>query len=100
MTSVGRGFKAINFHLQAGRSQLLSVLEEDGTVSRNRNRIAQRAKEFYEKLFSSNQSMSSTSETTDEFPHVTSWEVEKVVRDSKSGKSRGPDGLSIDLLKA
>ena len=39
--------------LNRGRLQFTSVLEEDGTLTTDRERIVERSREFYEKLYSS-----------------------------------------------
>ena len=76
------------------------VIERDGTVSINRDRILRRAREFYEELFSSDPYVGTSDAAFDSFPQITTWEVEKAVMSSKNGKASGPDGVGIELLKA
>ena len=54
----GRGFKMVKRKLNCARFQFTGVLEEDGTVTTDRDRIVERLREFYEKLYSSTRSKS------------------------------------------
>ena len=52
----GKSFKMAKRQLSRGRLQFTSVLEEDGTLTTDRERIVERSREFYEKLYSSTRS--------------------------------------------
>lgn len=103
----GKGFKAINSKLQPGKLHLVGVQERDGSVTQDRNRIIQRAREFYAELYSSDPYMERSDpyverydSSSDAFPQITKWEVENAIKTSKIGKASGPDGVGMDLLKA
>ena len=92
------------------RLQFTGVLE-DGTVTTNRERIVERSREFYEKLYSSTRSRSELdtlpppdndtepARRLEGFPDVEAWEVKLAVKQSKKGKAPGPDNVTIDLIE-
>ena len=88
----GKSFKMAKRQLNRGRLQFTSVLEEDGTLTTDRERIVERSREFYDKLYSS---------TRQEPPEAKkAWEVKSAVKQSKKGKAPGPDSITIDLIDA
>ena len=102
----GRGFKAINKLLNSGRRQITSILEENGNLTTDRDRIVERAKEFYQKLYSSKQGLQNNEQDTqdtgkqlEDFPKVTPWEVKEAIKQTKKGTAPGPDNITIDLLR-
>ena len=93
--------------LSTGRIQFTGVLEEDGTISTERDRIINRAKKFYEKLYSTNRA--ATGEKTEinisqeeltKVPKIEPWEVQHAVKTSKKGKAPGADNVTLDLIEA
>ena len=91
--------------LSSGKLQFTGVLEEDGSLTIDRDRIVDRPEEFYEKLYSSDRpdpeppDVEVQHELVD-FPKVEPWEVELAVKQSKKGKAPGPDNITIDLIEA
>ena len=91
--------------LNTGRLQFTGVLEADGTVTTERDRIVNRAKEFYEKLYSTNRAVAGEKpyigqEEITEVPKIEPWEVQHAVKTSKKGKASGPDNVTMDLFEA
>ena len=100
MTEKGKGFRAIDQKLQHGRSLLIGVLGNDGAMIRDRNRITQRAREYYQELYSSKSCHIEPIIPLDTPPEILPWEVERVILSLKSGKASGPDGVGNQMLKA
>jgi len=101
--SQGRGFKTAKRKLNNAKSQFTEILEEDGSITTNRNRIVERAREFYEKLYSSDKMNSTKPEGQQQFhdfPKIESWEIQLAIKQSKKGKAPGPDNINIDLIEA
>ena len=48
-----RRFKAINKALSTGKKQITSILKANGDITTDRDRIVERAPEFYQELYSS-----------------------------------------------
>ena len=70
------------------RIQFTEVLEADGTVTTERDRIVNRVKEFYEKLYSINRAVAGEKlyigqEEITEVPKIEPWEVQHTVKTSK-----------------
>ena len=89
--------------LNRGRLQFTSVLEEDGTLTTDRERIVERSREFYEKLYSSTRQEPPEADIEQQFegfPNIKAWEVKSAVKQSKKGKAPGPDNITIDLIDA
>ena len=89
--------------LNRGRLQFTSVLEEDGTLTTDRERIVERSREFYEKLYSSTRQKPPEADIEQQFegfPNIKAWEVKSAVKQSKKGKAPGPDNITIDLIDA
>nr|XP_027229599.1 uncharacterized protein LOC113821306 [Penaeus vannamei] len=85
--------------LYQGRSHMISIIEENLV---DRNIIVERAREFYQQLYSSDEPQQQIEEGTTErcsFPAITQREVEHAINQSKKGKAPGPDNITMDLLK-
>ena len=96
-------FKMAKRQLNRGRLQFTSVLEEDGTLTTDRERIVERSREFYEKLYSSTRQEPPEADIEQQFegfPNIKAWEVKSAVKQSKKGKAPGPDNITIDLIDA
>ena len=50
---LGRGFKLAKKKLNQGRIQMCGIKEKDGTITKYRERIMERTKEFYQELYAS-----------------------------------------------
>ena len=100
----GRGFKMAKGKLKSGKLQFTGVLEEDGSLTTDRERIVTRAKEFYENLYSSNRvepvEEPFTEKKFQKFPKIEPWEVNLAVKQSKIWKAPGQDNITIDLIEA
>jgi len=107
----GKGFKMAKRKLNQGRLQFTGVQEADGTITTDRERIVERAHEFYGKLYSSTRlaPVEQEQQTREEpeihhrfenFPDIEEWEVRHCVKQSKKGKAPGPDNVTIDLIEA
>ena len=97
----GKSFKMAKRQLNRGRLQFTSVLEEDGTLTTDRERIVERSREFYEKLYSSTRQEPPEADIKQQFegfPNIKAWEVKSAVKQSKKGKAPGPDNITIDLI--
>ena len=89
--------------LNPGRLKFTSVLEEDGTLTTDRERIVERSREFYEKLYSSTRQEPPEADIEQQFegfPNIKAWEVKSAFKQSKKGKALGPDNITIDLIDA
>lgn len=103
----GKGFKSARRKLSTGKTQMTALLEEDGRTVRCRDRIVERAREFYEKLYSSDISNNEVIAGEDDvtttgplsIPEVTAGEVERAVHQLKRGKAAGQDNITPDILK-
>ena len=96
-------FKMAKRQLNRGRLQFTSILEEDGTLTTDRERIVERSREFYEKLYSSTRQEPPEADIEQQFegfPNIKAWEVKSAVKQSKKGKAPGPDNITIDLIDA
>ena len=83
--------------------EFTSVLEEDGTLTTDRERIVERSREFYEKLYSSTRQEPPEADIEQQFEgflNIKAWEVKSAVKQSKKGKAPGPDNITIDLIDA
>ena len=101
--SQGKSFKIAKKKLNTGRLQFTGVREKDDSITKDRERIVARAREFYEELYSSDQMMPPNDQSTSEFhnlPDIEPWEVKLAVKQSKKGKAPGKDNLTIDLIEA
>ena len=99
----GKSFKMAKRQLNRGRLQFTSVLEEDGTLTTDRERVVERSREFYEKLYSSTRHEPPEADIEQQFegfPNIKAWEVKSAVKQSKKGKAPGPDNITIDLIDA
>ena len=106
----GKGFKSAKKKLCIGKTQMTALKEEDGSVTRNRDRIVERAKQFYEKLYSSDQD-SNTIDDSEELnklnsslhplpvPEIAADEIEHTIHQLKRGKAPGPDNITPDVLR-
>lgn len=55
ITEDGRGSKTAKRKLYQGRSHMTSIMEENGEVIVDRNRIVERTREFYQQLYFSHE---------------------------------------------
>ena len=99
----GRGFKTAKEKLSQGKLQFTGVLEEDGSLTTNRDGIVRRAREYYQKLYSSERPRCYNREryqrSPHNFPEITAWEVRLVIKQMKKGKAPGPDNITLDLIR-
>ena len=110
--SKGRGFKLAKEEdsnwqrkrLTQGKIQTTEIREDIGTISKDQNRIIERAREFYTKLYSSTQAQND--ETNDailpvitDVPLVLTLEIQNVIHQLKRNKAPGQDNFTSDLLK-
>ena len=102
----GKGFKSAKKRLSTGKPQMTALKEEDGTVTRCRDRIVDRARDFYEKLYSSDINNNETLEeeltirdNSQNVPEITPNEVERTIQQLKRNKTPGEDNITPDVLK-
>ena len=79
----GKSSKMAKRQLNRGRLQFTSVLEEDGTLTTDRERIVERSREFYEKLYSSTRQEPPEADIEQQFegfPNIKTWEVKSAVK--------------------
>ena len=89
---------------------MAAMKEEKRSVTKNRDRIVERAKEFYEKFYFSdinNNSVikdgefnePSTTYTVIPVPEISPDELEHTIHQLKQEKAPGPDNIIPDMLK-
>ena len=94
----GKSFKMAKIQLNRGRLQFTSLLEEDGILTTDRERIVERLRDFYEKLYLSTRQEPPEADIKQQFegfPNIKAW-----VKQSKKGKAPGPVNITIDLIDA
>ena len=90
----GKGFKSTKKKLSTGKTHMTAIKEEEESVTRNRDQIFERAKEFYAKLYSSDINNNSVVEdeefnelsttcTTLPVPEISPDEVEHTIHQLK-----------------
>ena len=99
----GRGYKTAKRKLCQGKLQFTGVLEEDGSLTTNRDGIVRRAREYYKKLYSSERPRNHPRDgeyqhQSHSFPEITACEVRLAIKQMKKGKAPGPDNLTVDLI--
>ena len=100
----GRGYKAAKRKLCQGKLQFTGVLEEDGSLTTNRDGIVKRAREYYQKLYSSARpckrpQVEKNQHQPHVFPEITASEVRFAVRQLKKETAPGPDSITVDLIR-
>jgi hypothetical protein len=86
------------FRTMAPRKQIISLKEEDGTITRNRQRIVERTKEFFEKLYApSGVNLPTISNIDQEISPITQEEIHEDLRGMTNGKSPGSDAITVEL---
>ena len=88
--------------LGQGKLQFTGVLEEDGSLTTDRDGIVKRAREYYQKLYSSERPPNHPRETQYQshgFPEITVCEVKLAIKQMKKGKAPGPDNIIVDLIR-
>ena len=100
----GRGFKTAKRKLGQGKLQFTGVLEEDGSLTTNRDGIVKRAREYYQKLYSSERARCHLCQRENQhlshgFPEITACEVRLAIKQMKKGKAPGPDNITLDLIR-
>lgn len=99
----GKSLKAAKRKLGDGKHQFTGIKERDGTITKDRERILERAKEFYEELYSTTRNgpidTSFLTPRLQDVPAITKAEVEHAICQMKKGKAPGEDDVPIDLLK-
>ena len=97
-----KSFRQCKQQLSIGKNQISAIYRKDGTVSNNREEILERICDFYTELYAQTGVPTPTPSTNlehEEVPPILCEEVERAIRDAKSGKSPGPDNITIDLIK-
>ena len=101
----GRGFRIARKKLAQARFQKTGILKASGETTTNRDRIAERAKEFHKDLYFSNRRHGNQQRDYEiihdiaRFLPVTAREVENAINTMKKGKAPGPDNITIELLR-
>ena len=77
------------------------IKEENGNVTTIQNRILERCKEYYEKLYQSGigKPLPQPKSAEDKIPLITASEVRHAIRQLKENKAPGSDNITNDLLK-
>ncbi|XP_069987686.1 uncharacterized protein [Penaeus vannamei] len=83
------------------QGHMTSIMEENGEVIVDRNKIVDCARAFYQQLYSSDEPQQIEEGTTQtfSFPPITQREVEYVINQSPKRKAPGPDNTTMGLLK-
>ena len=87
--------------LSLGEKRISCFLGKSGEPITNQDLILERIEEFYTELYASNnQSESHQAALHPEIPEATQSEVRHVLNRMPNGKASGPDGVSVETLKA
>ncbi|XP_066941381.1 uncharacterized protein [Macrobrachium rosenbergii] len=98
----GRGFKTAKKKFGQWKLQFTGVLEEDGSLTTNRDGIVRRAREYCQKHYSSERPCYRLCERENhlshDFPEITACKVRLVIKQLKKKKAPGPDNITLDLI--
>lgn len=102
-----RGMKVLRKRLSEGRKQISKIMDnKTGQVTTNKQDILRIAREFYAELYSKSTTLEVNTDIpkiknqgSDDIPDVTLEEIENSLRDMKSNKSPGEDGVSTENIK-
>ncbi|XP_066988287.1 uncharacterized protein [Macrobrachium rosenbergii] len=97
----GRGFTTAKRKLGQGKLQFTGVLEEDGSLTTSCDGIVKQAREYYQKLYSSERPCYHPRERENQ--HL-SRDFQRspcevtFIKQMKKGKAPGPDNITLDLI--
>ena len=100
----GKSYKKAKQSLQK-EVQITSLKEADGSVTKDRFRIIERAREFYDQLYASrdneslNENLYKRVQPQDFVSPILPEEVTFAIKNMKRGKAPGEDAITIDFLK-
>ena len=104
--SQGRGFKLAKKKPNQGRIQMCSIKEKDRTITKYRERIMERTKEFYQELYASrNHTRAHPTCSKDDtqklfkVPQVTTSEIHQAINQLKRNKAPSEDNITPELIK-
>ena len=96
----GKGLKAANAKIRAGRPLMSSIMAADGSLITERRKITERCAEFYSELYNSTEVRPTSSDAKQEpVPEVLLEEVEHAMKQMSNNKAPGQDGIPIDVIK-
>ena len=91
-------YKAAKLKLASGKSQLIALNGEDGTLIHDRDQIITHVKDYYQNLYSSKVCVDPptiTVDTDDDIPPVGADEVAKALKEMKRGKAPGNNEILV-----
>jgi hypothetical protein len=95
-----RGLKAASLKVKQGKSLMVAIRNKDGSITTDREKIVERCAEFYKELYSSTRERPRIATSNDNtIQEVLSTEVYHAIKQMKSNKAPGADGVVIDIIK-
>jgi Reverse transcriptase (RNA-dependent DNA polymerase) len=95
-----RGLKSAKLKIKEGKSLMVAIRNKDGSITTDRDKIVERCAEFYKELYGSTAERPTIQTSPgDSVPEVLSAEVQHAVKQMKSNKAPGDDGVVIDIIK-
>lgn len=83
----GRGFKTAKKKRNIGRTQMSGIKEQDGSVTKCRERIIERTREFYQSLYTSNKEINQPEDNIrtifNNIPSITATEIHHAIKQMK-----------------
>ena len=79
---------------------MVAIRNKDGSITTDREKIVERCAEFYKELYSSTRERPRIATSNDNtIQEVLSTEVYHAIKQMKSNKAPGADGVIIDIIK-
>lgn len=96
--------KRADKRLQNGKEWITSLNDKNGKVSTDRHKLIETATQFYRELYRNptliQEKLESSKPQQEEIPPLLESEVHQSIKNLKSEKSPGEDGITNDILKA
>lgn len=91
---------------QTRKVRINQIIDKEGIVQHDKSRIMAVIQEYYEELYSSNQANPVDEHRTnimnvgsEDVPEIYIQEIELALRQLKTGKAQGEDGMTVEMLK-